>query len=76
MAYPHYLFNVVKGSYGFSLDITPSGDASDVEGGSAQDVMETYGLLTDLAAFLRARNGVDSVNVHRYTETDTTLVEQ
>jgi hypothetical protein len=76
MAYPRYLFNIVKGSYGYSLDVTPSGDASDLEGGSAQDVMETYGLVDDLAAFFRARNGVDSVNVHRYTEAETELVQQ
>jgi hypothetical protein len=38
--------------------------------------METYGLLNDLTAFLRARNGVDTVNVHRYTQTDTELIQE
>jgi hypothetical protein len=76
MADPRYVFNVIKGQYGYSLDIVPSGDSSDIEGGTPQAVMEDYGLLEDLTAFLRARNGVDAVNVHRITQADTVLVEQ
>lgn len=76
MTYPYYVFNVIKGQYGYGLEITPSGDGSDIEGGGPQDVMETYGLLNDLTAFLRARNGVDTVNVHRYTQTDTELIQE
>jgi hypothetical protein len=49
--YPYYVFNIIKGQYG-------------------------YGLLDDLTAFFRARNGVVSVNVHRYTQTDTELVTE
>jgi len=74
--YPYYVFNIIKGQYGYDLNITPSGDGSDIEGGLPQDVMEAYGLLDDLTAFFRARNGVVSVRVHRYTQTDTELIQE
>ena len=76
MADPRYIFNIGKGQYGYSLDIVPSGDGSDIEGGTPQDVMEKYSLLDDLVEFFRARNGVEAVNVHRITQADTVLVQQ